>query len=79
MAKTATEPTTWLPSDRAQVTNVPIAINDVFPVAGTLQTFQIGSTVMDFPASPTANTFVAFTVPWTNTCRLFSTKAPRTC
>ena len=47
--------------------DVPVTINDVFPVAGTLQSFQIGSTLVDFPASPGSSTYVTISLPWTNT------------
>ena len=46
--------------------NVPVTVNDIFPVAGHLMTFPIGTTFVDFPASP-GGTNVAVTLPWTNT------------
>ena len=46
--------------------NVAVTVNDIFPVAGHLMTFPIGTTFVDFPASP-GGTNVAVTIPWTNT------------
>ena len=46
--------------------NVPVTLNDIFPVAGHLMTFPIGTTFVDFPASP-GGTNVAVTIPWANT------------
>jgi len=33
------------------VENLAVTVNDIFPVMGQLQTFQIGTTLVDFPAS----------------------------
>ena len=49
------------------VEDLPVTVNDIFPVAGELQTFSIGTTLVDFSASPTTSTFVAMSIPWTNT------------
>ena len=49
------------------VDDLVVTVNDIFPVAGTLQEFQIGRTLVDFPASPTTSTFVAVSIPWINT------------
>jgi VCBS repeat-containing protein len=46
--------------------DVQVTINDIFPVGGSLRTFPIGSTLVDFPASPDG-AMVAVTLPWTNT------------
>ena len=42
-------------------------MNDVFPVAGALQTFPIGTTTAQLPASPGEWIYVSISVPWTNT------------
>jgi hypothetical protein len=46
---------------------VPGEINDIFPLAGSLQTVPIASTLVNFDASPGAPIFVTFAVPWTPT------------
>ncbi|MBM3999049.1 MAG: hypothetical protein FJ297_05810 [Planctomycetes bacterium] len=46
---------------------VPITVNDIFPVAGVLHSFLIGTTTADLPASPGEWVYVAVTVPWANT------------
>lgn len=47
-------------------TNVPVTINDVYPVGGVLNTFQIGSALADFPSGG-ASSPVVISLPWTNT------------
>jgi hypothetical protein len=46
---------------------VAVTINDIVPVAGTLQTFLIGRGTVDLPKASPGPVFVAATVPWTNT------------
>ena len=46
---------------------VPVTVNDVFPVAGALQTFPIGTTTAQLPASPGEWIYVSISVTWTNT------------
>ena len=36
----------------APIHDVPVAINDIFPINGALYSFPIGETTVDFPASP---------------------------
>jgi parallel beta-helix repeat protein len=50
----------------APAEDVPVTMNDIFPVAGSLRSFPIGSTLVDFPASP-QGAIVAVSMPWTNT------------
>jgi uncharacterized repeat protein (TIGR01451 family) len=45
---------------------IPVTINDVFPVGGVLQTFQIGSTLIDFPNGGSGSPVVV-SIPWANT------------
>jgi len=47
-------------------TDVPVAINDIFPVGGMLHTFQIGSALVDLPGGGSESTVVV-SLPWTNT------------
>ena len=49
------------------VDDLPVTVNDIFPVAGRLQTFSIGTTLVDFAASPETSTFVTMSMPWMNT------------
>ena len=48
------------------VFDVPVSLNDIYPVGGVLRTFQIGDTLVDFPNGQTSSP-VAVTLPWTNT------------
>ena len=51
------------------VHDVPVTINDIFPINGALYSFPIGETTVDFPASPSTSTFAVVTMPWTNSVR----------
>ena len=51
------------------VHDVPVTINDIFPINGALYSFPIGETTVDFPASPSTSTFAVVTMPWTNSAR----------
>jgi len=49
------------------VSNIPVTINDVFPVGGELYTFPIGTSVIDFDAAPDESVFTVVEAPWINT------------
>jgi hypothetical protein len=46
---------------------VAVTVNDIFPVAGSLHAFPIGTTTAHLPASSGEWVYVGITVPWTNT------------
>ncbi len=45
------------------VNDVPVTINSIFPVGGALQTFEIGTVLVDFESSG----YVIVNMPWTST------------
>ena len=47
--------------------NIPVTINDIFPIAGDLYTFPIGTSVVNFGAAPDESIFTVVEVPWINT------------
>ena len=50
------------------VYDIPVDVNDIFPVNGALHSFPIGETTVDFP-SPSTNNYAVVVMPWTNTAR----------